>query len=142
MPSAPTSLPTVLLVDAHEESRLMYTLGLQALGFHPLTADNVERGFADACASPPAVIVIDLMMPFSSGFDLLERLRHDPRTTKVPVIVLTGHPLAASVGCTRVNGCDRFLLKPCVPSLLAIEIRDLLAQRRRTFRRSIDLAPM
>jgi len=126
----PTSPPTVLLVDAHEDSRLMYALGLQALGFHPLTTDSVELGFADACASRPAVIVVDLMRPFGCGFDLLDRLHQDMRTTEIPVIVLTSHPLAASLGRARIE-CVRFLLKPCVPSLLAIEIRDLLAQRPR-----------
>jgi CheY-like chemotaxis protein len=130
----------VLLVDAHEDSRLMYALGLQALGFHLLTTDSVETAFAEACASPPAVIVVDLMMPFGSGFDLLDRLRRDARTTDVPVIVLTSHPLAASLGRARVAGCARFLLKPCVPSLVAIEIRDLLAQRPRPSRRTIDSA--
>jgi DNA-binding response OmpR family regulator len=133
--------PTVLLVDAHEDSRVMYALGLQTLGFDALTADSVESGFADACASQPAVIVVDLMIPFGSGFDLLERLRHDARTADVPVIVLTGHPLAASLGCARVDGYTRFLLKPCVPSALAIEIRDLLAPRCRPAPRSIGPAP-
>jgi CheY-like chemotaxis protein len=83
------------------------------------------------------------MMPFSAGFDLLERLRHDTRTTEIPVIVLTGHPLAASVGRAPADGCERLLLKPCTPSLLAIEIRDVLVQRRPPCRQSIDpaLAP-
>jgi len=45
-----TPPPTVLLIDAHEDCRLMHALGLEALGFQPVTADSAETGFVSASA--------------------------------------------------------------------------------------------
>ena len=119
----------MLLVDDHEDSLAMYSIGLLAMGFQPVTAKNADEGFAQACACHPEVVVADLMMPVVSGFELMRRLRLDPRTSGVPIIALTGDPLSATLQHARQFGCDRFLLKPCVPAMLAIEIRDVLASR-------------
>jgi two-component system cell cycle response regulator DivK len=53
-------------------------------------------------------------------------LRADTRTRDIPIIVLTGLTLASVRQQAREAGCQRFLLKPCLPAALAGEIRDVL----------------
>jgi two-component system cell cycle response regulator DivK len=67
-----------------------------------------------------------------SGFDLIHRLREDSRTRAIPIIVLTGLTLASVRQQAREAGCDRFLLKPCLPDALAGEIRDVLIAGQET----------
>jgi two-component system cell cycle response regulator DivK len=74
----------------------------------------------------PRVIVADLSPSVLSGLDLIHRLREDPRTRDIPVIVLTGLTLASVRQQAREAGCNRFLLKPCLPAALAGGIRNVL----------------
>jgi DNA-binding response OmpR family regulator len=132
--------PIVLIVDAHEDSLAMYAIGLMALGFQPVAAKDAEEGFGLACARHPEVVVVDLIIPLTSGLDLIHRLRHDPRTKDVPIIVITGHPRAATF--VHAREADRFLFKPCAPGTLAIAICDLLPNERSRSSWSIDAAPI
>ena len=134
----PPDPPIVLIVDAHEDSLAMYAIGLSALGFQPVTAKDAEQAFGQACACHPEVVVVDLIIPLTAGLDLIHRLRHNPRTKHLPIIVVTGHPRATTLLPARE--ADRFLLKPCAPGTLAIAIRDLLANGHRWSSRSIAAA--
>jgi CheY-like chemotaxis protein len=118
--------PLILLVDDHEDTIDMYALALLGMGFKPLTAMNVDGAFHRACTYHPRVVVADLSMAVLSGFDLIHRMRADPRTADIPVIVLTGLTLASVRRQAREAGCHRFLVKPCAADALAAEIRDVL----------------
>ena len=89
--------PMVLIVDAHEDSLAMYAIGLSALGFQPVPAKNGDEGFGQACALHPDVVVVDLIIPLASGLEFMHRLRCDPRTKHMPIIVVTGHPRATTL---------------------------------------------
>ena len=110
----------------------MYALGLSTMGFQAITATDVDEAFERACTCQPRVIVADLSMSVLSGFDLIHRLRADIRTRAIPIIVLTGLTLASVRQQAREAGCDRFLLKPCLPDALAGEIRDVLLTAQET----------
>jgi CheY-like chemotaxis protein len=125
----PRESPIVLLVDDHEDSAAMYAIGLLAMGFQPITAGTAEDGFERACRLKPDVIVADVSLAGMSGLDLTRRLRTDTRTRGAGIIVLTGHALGGMKDKAEAAGCDRFLVKPCLPDVLALEIRDVLHQR-------------
>jgi CheY-like chemotaxis protein len=65
----------------------------------------------------------------SSGLDLTRRLRTDARTKNTGIIVLTGYDVASVRRQADEAGCDRFVVKPCAPETLALEIRDVLISR-------------
>jgi two-component system cell cycle response regulator DivK len=109
----------------------MYALGLLAMGFQAITAENADDGFARACELHPDVVVADVTLPGVSGLDLTRRLRSDTRTKDAGIIVLTGHALGSAKQQATDAGCDRFLLKPCLPDALADEIRNVLVGRER-----------
>ena len=127
--------PVVLLVDDHPDSVEMYAVGLLSTGFQPVIAQNAEEGFASACEFQPDVIVADITLPGASGLELSRRLREDARTRDAAIIVLTGHGLESTRQEASNAGCDRFLVKPCLPDALALEIREVLVKRRHAFSR-------
>ena len=124
-----SSSPVLLIVDDHEDSLAMYAVGLLAMGFQPITAETAEDAFLRACELRPDVVVADVVLPGGSGLDLSRRLRDDARTTGTRIIVLTGHSGGAVKQQAHDVGCDRFLLKACLPDALACEIRDVLISR-------------
>jgi two-component system cell cycle response regulator DivK len=123
-----SELPVVLLVDDHDDPLEMHAFGLLAMGFQPLTAVSVDEGYARACASRPHIVVADLDMMVRSGFTLFHQLRRDARTRNVPIVALTGLTLASTRQQAREAGCQKFVLKPCMPDVLAAEIREVLGE--------------
>ena len=66
-----------------------------------------------------------------SGLDLVRRLRGDARTSAIGIVVLTGHTASSVREQANAAGCDRFIVKPCLPDALAFEIGEVLADRAR-----------
>ncbi len=115
--------PFVLVVDDNPETRdmLAQTLGLE--GIRVQTASTVLRALeALHDGSPrPAVIVTDLMMPQTSGWDFLKHLRGEAAFESLPVIVVTGTDAGVSEALA-----DAVLQKPVDPVQLAETIRTLI----------------
>jgi CheY-like chemotaxis protein len=108
----------------------MYAYGLLAMGFHPVPVENAEHAFARACEVHPDAIVADVTLPEGSGLDLTRRLRGDVRTKDAGIIGLTGYEFGSMTQQASDAGCDRFLVKPCLPDALALEIYEVLRSRR------------
>jgi CheY-like chemotaxis protein len=121
--------PVVLVVDDHEDTRQMSLLVLKSQGFNAVAADGGDTAFNHACERRPDVIITDLAMPDGDGWELLQRLASDPRTTDIPVVVLTACATEAVRQRARVEGCAAFFFKPCAPDVLEGELRKLLAAR-------------
>jgi DNA-binding response OmpR family regulator len=123
--------PVVLIVDDDQDSREMYMTGLSGMGFQPRGVATADEAFARACDVPADVVVADISLPGVSGVDLTRRLRHDARTRHAGIVVLTGHAYGSTQEQeARQAGCDRYLVKPCLPDALALEIHNVLASRQ------------
>ena len=122
------SLPRILVVDDNEDTRTMYAALLSGAGFAVRTAANGEEAIA-AAQDGPAVIVMDLAMPGLNGWEATRKLQTEPRTSDIPVIVLTAHDLDHYREVAVAAGCDAFLSKPCEIEALVAEIRKLIDAR-------------
>ena len=122
--------PIVLLVDDQHETAAMNAIGLLAMGFQPVTAETAEDAFARACQVRPDVIVTDVTMTDASGVELTRRLRSDTRTRSAGIIGLTAQTFGVTRREAEAAGCDRFVVKPCLPDVLASEIREVLHHRQ------------
>lgn len=125
-PQRSSGQPLVLLVDDDEDSLAMYAFALLAMGFRAVSAETAEDAFSRTCELQPDVIVADITLPGTSGLELTRRVRQDGRTTATRIIVLTGHASGSMERQAYAAGCDRFLVKPCLPDVLALEIRTVL----------------
>jgi two-component system, cell cycle response regulator len=109
-------LPNVKLLEAR----------LTAEYFNVITANSGPDALAKATADPPDIVLLDVMMPGMDGFEVCRRLKADPRTRHVPVVMVT----ALSAAEDRVRGlecgADDFLTKPVRDLALYARIRSLV----------------
>lgn len=95
---------TILIADDEAPIRQMVAMKLRGAGFAVLEARDGEEALEIATATPPAMVVTDLQMPWINGLELCVRLKAQESTSRVPVLMLTarGH-LLASVDIARTN---------------------------------------
>jgi CheY-like chemotaxis protein len=120
----------VLVVDDEPDVLLLCRLNLQQRGHELLEASEGGRALELARERHPDVIVLDLMMPGVTGYDVLEALRGDEATSDIPVLVLTAKSLRADRERSRGLGAAAFLTKPFLPSELCEMVDSLLARDR------------
>ena len=119
-------LPVVLIVDDTADTRDLYSLYFRSLGFAVITAPDGLAGLEAATTQHPDVIIMDLAMPRMDGVTAIRRMRQDPRSGDIPVILLTGYPERAIGYGALEAGAAAFLTKPCLPEELAAHVRRLL----------------
>ncbi len=118
----------VLVVDDHGATRELMTVMLSHLGFEVEAVSTGAAAFASVAASPPDVILLDVMMPDMDGFTVLTRLKDDPRTAGIPVIVLTAKVQEQVRSDARALGAAHYIGKPVTRDELVNGIRSVLGR--------------
>ena len=119
---------TVVLAAEDDQSildLLVFTLG--GAGHEVLACATGTAAFDTALAERPDLVLLDVAMPGMSGLDVCRRLRADPRTAALPVIMLTARARWLDVNAGFDAGADDYLVKPFSPSELLQRIDTLLA---------------
>ena len=104
--------PTVLLVEDEPAQRELLVYNLEAEGFDVITADNGEHGLLLVEENQPDLIILDWMIPQLSGLEVCRRLKLNPKTRQIPVIMLSAR--AEDVDRVRglETGADDYVVKP------------------------------
>jgi CheY-like chemotaxis protein len=118
--------PLVLIVDGHDDTRELYSLALQSLGFETKSVGDVEDVYARAWETHPDVIATEIAAAADPGWNFMQDLKRDPRTRDIPVVVVTSHGQVTVRERAAREGCAAFLLKPCAPDDLAATLRSVL----------------
>lgn len=119
----------VLIVDDFKDTRELYGCFLPLRGFPVSLASNGQEALDVAFADPPDLIIMDLSMPVMNGWEATRRLKADPRTRHVPVVMLTATPMNGLTPMLVEAGFDAVLVKPCMPDEVVAEIRRVLDAR-------------
>lgn len=114
----------------------MYSLYIRHVGLRVVTASDGEEALVKANRLMPDVIVMDLTMPGMDGWTATRVMKRDPRLRSIPVIALTGHAMMGAEDDALAAGCDRYVVKPCLPEELVAVIRELVAPGGGTRRRA------
>lgn len=101
----------VLLVEDDFSLRDIYSARFQAEGFNVVTASDGEEALATAVREHPDLIVLDVMMPKISGFDVLDILRSTPETKNTRVIMMTALSQETDRARGEALGVDKYLVK-------------------------------
>ena len=104
--------PTIVCIDDDLEIARIWQIRLARHGISVLSAANGADGFAMARENPPDLILLDLCMPHEDGHQVLTRLRRDPRTRDIPVLMLTGGDAWTLQQQTALHRADDYLTKP------------------------------
>ena len=102
---------SISLVDDDLTLREMYSERLKAEGFAVDTAKDGEEALAKATSSKPNMILLDIMMPKINGLEVLKRLRAQPTTKDIPVIVLTALIQDREKMESITQGADDYIVK-------------------------------
>ncbi|HEX5796807.1 MAG TPA: response regulator [Candidatus Saccharimonadales bacterium] len=105
------SQKTILLVEDDDRLAMVYETRLQAEGFKTKRVANGEDALAVAMQIKPDLILLDVMMPKVSGFDVLDILRNTPETTNVKIIMLTALSQDSDRDRAKSLGVDDYLIK-------------------------------
>ncbi len=116
---------TVLVVEDTPDVIRLVHLSLRQQ-FRVLAADNGAKGLELALRETPDLIITDLMMPEMDGLEMTRRLREDPRTRHVPIIMLTARGDLDDRLAGLETGVNHYLTKPFSPRELVTTVRSLL----------------
>lgn len=118
-------MSTVLVVDDDADTRFMFRLILEPAGHDVVEAADGEAALEFISPnSLPDVITTDLSMPILNGEGLIARLRSEPRTASIPIVVVSANPDAARA-LEAAGLVEAVVIKPLDPSVLADCIRAL-----------------
>jgi CheY-like chemotaxis protein len=123
--------PRVLVVDDDAAAVEMVALRLAKAGSAILRAYGGEEAIRIARSELPDVIVLDLMMPYVSGFDVVEALRETPETARIPILIVTAQEIS-NIDRNRLNGYVSAIMDKgqFSPDMLTAEVRRAMAGRQ------------
>ena len=126
----PAAVGRVLVVDDDAASRSMLAEWLSAYGHAVTTAADGPEALLAVERDPPDAIVMDVMMPGMDGFAVCERLKSNPRTAVVPVLLLTAlHEREDRLRGMRA-GANDFLMKPVDLPYVLLRVRNAIRMRQ------------
>lgn len=130
-PDVPSG-PHVLIVEDDQHTAYLLEFMLQRQGFHTTIAHDGREALALVEDSdPPDIVLLDLMMPYASGFQVLRRLRGRGRWMDVPVIIVSAKVLERDITQAFDMGADDYVTKPFRPGELLARVRRNIEVARR-----------
>lgn len=116
----------ILAVDDEKSIRRLIEVNLQRAGYRVTTAGDGVEAMEKFQADRPDMVVLDWMMPRMDGFEVLTRLKADPATAEVPVILLTSKAQDKDMFTGWKAGADLYLTKPFNPGELVTFVNQIL----------------
>jgi CheY-like chemotaxis protein len=126
MPDPASSAPTILVAEDNADQRSLYVAVLTGVGYHVLEAGDGAEAVEIARQSRPGLVLMDVTMPGTSGWNAVRTLKQDPETHMIPIIVVTGLASTWDRDASIASGCDEYLAKPVQPVRLLEEVRKFL----------------
>ncbi len=120
-------MPRVLIADDHGPNAELLDAHLDGSGYDTRLAANGEEALAVARDWLPDLILLDVMMPKVSGFEVCRRLRADPATRGIGILMVTALDQPTDVERAVDAGTDDFVTRPVTKAELLLRVKALLA---------------
>lgn len=127
-----TATPTVLLVDDNPQNLELLEAYMEDLPeVRVVTATNGLEALARVAEESPGLILLDIMMPKMSGFEVCKRIKSDPKTRDITVIMVTALNEASDIERAAECGTDDYISKPIDRVALVNQVRSILTGKSR-----------
>jgi DNA-binding response OmpR family regulator len=120
----------VLVIEDEPNIVVSLSFLLDRAGFEVSVESDGQVGLSSAMANPPDVVVLDVMLPGLSGYDVLRQLRADSRTKELPVIILTAKGQQEDRLTATECGADLFITKPFANTDIVDAVKRLAGRRQ------------
>ena len=121
----------ILVVDDEMPIRDMLTMALEAGGYDVIQAENAQDAHAIIIDQKPDLVLLDWMMPGTSGLELLRRLKRNELTEKLPVVMLAAKTEEDDTIAGLESGADDYIIKPFSPRELVSRVKAVLRRSER-----------
>lgn len=116
----------ILVIEDNPANLELMTYLLKAFGHTPIVARDGEEGIAAALTSHPDLILCDLALPRTDGYQVATRLRSEPGLHGVPIIAVTASAMAGDREKVFAAGFDGYMSKPITPETFVAEVESYL----------------
>jgi DNA-binding response OmpR family regulator len=116
----------ILVVDDSRTSLFLEQMILKKQAYDVVTAQNGEEGVSKAMAEKPDLVLMDVVMPKMNGFEAVRRLRQEPATRDIPVIMVTTRGEGPNVETGFESGCNDYVTKPVDALELLTKVKSCL----------------
>ena len=103
---------TVLIIEDEADAAELFAEMMRVSGFRVLKTTNSAPAIAMMTAERPDVVILDIMMPDTSGLDILRQMRRNPELAGVPVVVVSAKSMPADIKNGMEAGASSYLTKP------------------------------
>lgn len=121
-----TKTPVVLVVDDNLQNLELLQAHLEDMDCKTLPAHDGIEALEIIAKNPPDLILLDVMMPKMSGFEVCRRIKNDPKTTDIPVIMVTALNEFGDIERGIDSGTDDFISKPINKLELLTRVKTML----------------
>lgn len=118
--------PTIVVAEDNAEQRSLYVALLSSVGYRVLEAADGSEAVEVVRRERPGLVLMDVTMPGTSGWNAVRTLKEDIETRAIPIIVVTGLASAWDRDASLASGCDEYLAKPVAPVRLIEEVKKFL----------------
>lgn len=120
----------ILAVDDERHIVRLVQVNLERAGYEVVTAFDGKEALEKVESEQPDLVVLDVMMPYMDGFEVLQTLRKNPNTRDLPVIMLTAKAQDADVFRGWQSGVDCYLTKPFNPMELIVFVKRIFKSQQ------------
>ncbi len=116
----------ILIIDDDVDTTRLVCLMFQNLGYQTVAANDGRQGLVKTSQEAPDLVLLDIMMPDMDGYEVARRLRSNPETTRIPILMFTAKSQAEDRIIGHDAGADDYLTKPTHPTQLQAHVQALL----------------
>jgi two-component system alkaline phosphatase synthesis response regulator PhoP len=119
----------ILVIEDDPATLRLVDYSLKQEGYEIITASNGLEGIRKALRESPDLVILDVMLPGMDGFEICYRLRSEPATSKLPILMFSAKAQEIDKNTGIKVGADDYLTKPSAPADIIIHVEKLLAKK-------------
>ncbi len=121
----------ILIIEDDPATSRLVDYSLRHQGYQVITASNGLEGVRKAQKESPDLVILDVMLPGIDGFEICHRLREDPATANMPILMFSAKAQEIDKDTGMKVGADDYLTKPSPPAEIIARVEKLLAKKNK-----------